>query len=522
VGFFLVIVELLHSCGELASWRRADLRRPLHFVPTMGALHQGHAALVRRAAEERGAGLPRVLVSVFVNPLQFAAGEDFERYPRDPERDAGLAAAAGADALFAPPVAQIYPDGPLQLTRVQPPASLQGILCGHSRPGHFDGVATVVCRLLALVRPDRLLLGEKDWQQLLILRRVIGDLGLPVRLEGCATVRESDGLALSSRNRYLSPEERSRASALPAVLAAAASSLGSGVDSATVLVDCRARLAAAGLGVDYLELVQAHTLKPMTRPVGLALLAAAVHCGPSRLIDHVFLMTRSPIVAIDGPAGAGKSTVTRAFAERLGLTYLDTGAMYRALTWWVRHQGVDPADAAAVAPLLKELDLRIEGGGAVQSVSINGHEVSEAIRAPEVTDLVSTVAAHACVREALTRQQQAMGQRGGLVAEGRDIGTAVFPDAECKVFLTASVAERARRRAGDLRQRGFAVPSLAELEAQIAERDRLDSSREVAPLCQADDAVELVTDGMDIDAVIQALVDLFRARVPEEAWPGPL
>jgi pantoate ligase/cytidylate kinase len=115
-----------------------------------------------------------------------------------------------------------------------------------------------------------------------------------------------------------------------------------------------------------------------------------------------------------------------------------------------------------------------------------------------------------------------MGQRGGLVAEGRDIGTAVFPDAECKVFLTASVAERARRRAGDLRQRGFAVPSLAELEAQIAERDRLDSSREVAPLCQADDAVELVTDGMDIDAVIQALVDLFRARVPEEAWPGPL
>jgi pantoate ligase/cytidylate kinase len=522
VGFLLVIVELIHSCGELARWRRVDPRRPLHFVPTMGALHQGHAALVRRAAEQRGAGLPRVLVSVFVNPLQFAAGEDFERYPRDPERDAGLAAAAGADALFVPPVAQIYPHGPQQLTRVQPPASLQGILCGHSRPGHFDGVATVVCRLLALVRPDRLLLGEKDWQQLLILRRVIGDLGLPVRLEGCATVRESDGLALSSRNRYLSPEERRRASALPAALAAAASSLGSDVEPAAVLVDCRGRLRAAGLGVDYLELVQAHTLKPMTRPAGLALLAAAVHCGPSRLIDHVFLMNRSPIVAIDGPAGAGKSTVTRAFAERLGLTYLDTGAMYRALTWWVRRQGVDPADAAAVAPLLQELDLRIEGGGADQTVSINGHEVSEEIRAPEVTDLVSTVAAHACVREALTRQQQAMGQRGGLVAEGRDIGTAVFPDAECKVFLTASVAERARRRAGDLRQRGFAVPTLGELEAQIAERDRLDSSREVAPLCQADDAVELVTDGMDIDAVIQALVDLFRARVPEEAWPGPL
>jgi len=131
------------------------------------------------------------------------------------------------------------------------------------------------------------------------------------------------------------------------------------------------------------------------------------------------------------------------------------------------------------------------------------------------------VAAHGCVREALTRQQQAMGERGGLVAEGRDIGTAVFPDADCKVFLTASVAERARRRAEDLRHRGFAVPPLGELEAQIAERDHLDSSRAVAPLRQADDAVELVTDGLAIEAVIQALVDCFRERVPEEAWPEP-
>jgi pantoate ligase/cytidylate kinase len=147
--------------------------------------------------------------------------------------------------------------------------------------------------------------------------------------------------------------------------------------------------------------------------------------------------------------------------------------------------------------------------------------VSEAIRSPEVTALVSTVAAHPCVREALTQQQQAMGRSGGLVAEGRDIGTAVFPDADCKVFLTATVAERARRRSEDLRQRGFDVPPLAELEAQIAERDRLDSSRALAPLLQAEDAVELVTDGMEVAAVIQALVDLFRARVPQEAWPDP-
>ena len=196
--------------------------------------------------------------------------------------------------------------------------------------------------------------------------------------------------------------------------------------------------------------------------------------------------------------------------------------MYRAVTWWVRHQGADPAEASAVEPLLQKLDLRLSSGeGEVQRVEINGQDVTEAIRSPEVTALVSVVAAHGCVREALTRQQQAMGARGGLVAEGRDIGTAVFPDAECKVFLTATVAERARRRAADLSQRGFPVPPLLELEASIAERDHLDSTREVAPLLQAGDAVELVTDGMAIEAVIEALVDLFRQRVPEEAWPDP-
>jgi pantoate ligase/cytidylate kinase len=509
-------MELLRSQADLAQWRRADAGRPLHFVPTMGALHQGHAALLRRATEPRGAGEPRVLLSVFVNPLQFGAGEDFARYPRDLEQDAVLAAAAGADALFAPSQADIYPGGPADLTAVRPPGSLQRGLCGRFRPGHFDGVATVVCRLLALVQPTRALFGEKDWQQLVILRRVVADLALPVALEGCATVREPDGLALSSRNRYLDPLERQRAASLPAVLARAKAG-----QSEAALARCRAELEAAGLRLDYLEWVQPHTLAPLPRPEGLTLLAAAVHCGSARLIDHVFLMSRPPIVAIDGPAGAGKSTVTRALAGRLGLLYLDTGAMYRAVAWWVRQRGVDPGDAAAVAPLLDGLDLRLAAAEDGQRVMINGQDVSDAIRSPEVTALVSTVAAHGCVREALTRQQQEMGRSGGLVAEGRDIGTAVFPDAECKVFLTASVPERARRRAQDLRQRGFAVPALAELEAQIAERDRLDSSREVAPLRQADDAVELVTDGMGVEAVIQALVDLFRARVPEEAWPGP-
>ena len=491
----------------------------------MGALHAGHQSLIEQAKRSGEPTQPQVLVSVFVNPLQFGPSEDFNRYPRQLSRDGELAAAAGADALFAPSVAELYPNGSAELTRVQPPRSLQDGLCGRHRPGHFDGVATVVLRLLGLIRPQRLFLGEKDWQQLVILQRVVHDLGLPVDVIGCPTLREDDGLALSSRNRYLDPEQRRQAAALPACLQAAAAQART-LRPQGELEDVRhavsSQLERAGLVVDYVETVCPRSLQPRSALTGLTLLAAAAHCGPSRLIDHVFLMSRAPIVAIDGPAGAGKSTVTRAFAERLGLIYLDTGAMYRAVTWLVQHSGVDAAVAKAVAPLLQNLDLELSTAAAgSQRVRINGTDVTEAIRSPEVTAQVSVVAAHGCVREALTRQQQAMGERGGLVAEGRDIGTAVFPDAELKVFLTATVAERARRRALDLEQRGFPVPPLAELEAQIAERDHLDSTREVAPLTQAADAVELITDGLSIEAVIERLETLFRQRVPHDAWPQP-
>ncbi|MFQ6538885.1 MULTISPECIES: bifunctional pantoate--beta-alanine ligase/(d)CMP kinase [Aphanothece] len=512
-------MHLLLTCHDLAAWRQRQ-EAPIHFVPTMGALHQGHEALIHAAARPVAGREPVVLVSVFVNPLQFGPQEDFGRYPRNLDADAGVAAAAGAAALFAPEAAELYPAGEAGLTRVQPPSSLRRSLCAPLRPGHFEGVATVVVRLLALIRPERLLLGEKDWQQLVILRRVVRDLGLPVQVQGCATVREADGLACSSRNRYLSADQRTQAGALPRALKIASSQ--SGLPGGAITGGLRQRLEAAGLEVEYAELVMAHSLEPVDRVAGLCLLASAVRCGPGRLIDHTFLMSRSPIVAIDGPAGAGKSTVTRAFARRLGLIYLDTGAMYRAVTWWVQHLGADPALPEAVAAALAGLDLQISAAAeGAQQVCINGHDVTEAIRSPEVTAQVSAVAAHGCVRDALTAQQQAMGSRGGLVAEGRDIGTAVFPDADLKVFLTATVAERARRRAQDLEARGFAVPSQPVLEAEIAERDHRDATRAVAPLRMADDAVELVTDGMAIEAVIQALVDLFRDRVPHDAWPDP-
>jgi pantoate ligase/cytidylate kinase len=369
---------------------------------------------------------------------------------------------------------------------------------------------------LDLVRPRQLWLGEKDWQQLVILRWLVAHLARPVIVQGVATVREADGLALSSRNQYLSPDQRRMAAALPEALHAAR---GDGSDPIPAL---RGSLSDAGFEVEYVQRVDPCTLQPCGDETAISLLAAAVRCGSTRLIDHAFLMTRQPLVAIDGPAGAGKSTVTRAFAERLGLVYLDTGAMYRSVTWLVLERGVNPSDGVAIEPLLKDLDVQLQSlPGGVQQVLVNGEDVSSAIRSPDVTASVSAVAAHRCVRQALTVQQKSMGSKGGLVAEGRDIGTAVFPHADLKVFLTATVTERARRRALDLEQRGFAVPERAELETQIAERDRLDSTREEAPLMQADDAIELVTDGMDIDAVIEALVRLFRERVAEEAWPTP-
>lgn len=514
-------LHVLRTENDLAAWRRSIAPSGLHFVPTMGALHAGHLQLIQRAGAPRWWGQPRVLVSVFINPLQFRAGEDFDRYPRRLEEDARLAREAGAQALFAPSAAEMYPRGEVGLTRVVPPASLLATLCGPQRPGHFEGVATVVTRLLALVRPARLFLGEKDWQQLVVLRQVVADLGLPVAIEAMATVRRPDGLPLSSRLAYLNAEELQQASALPACLAASRASAQWGDQATAVLRGLEEGLLHQGLLPEYVALVDGLTLKPLERLEGLALLAAAVQCGSTRLIDHLFLMPRAPIVAIDGPAGAGKSTVTRALARRLGLTYLDTGAMYRALAWWVLRQGVNPEDPEAVEPLLDNLDLALSQNEQGQlRIDVNGHDVSTAIRGPEVTAVVSAVAAHPCVRQKLTALQKHLGERGGLVAEGRDTGTAVFPDAECKIFLTASVAERARRRAEDLGQHGYAVPDLSELERQITERDQRDSTRAVAPLRQAPDALVLVTDGMAIDAVIDAMVDAFRARVPEEAWPA--
>ncbi|AZB73204.1 bifunctional pantoate--beta-alanine ligase/(d)CMP kinase [Synechococcus elongatus] len=483
-------------------------------VPTMGALHAGHRSLIERSRQQDDI----VIVSIFVNPRQFGPQEDFSRYPQTLTADLELCAAAGVDAVFCPTTSAIYSRPSDRSTTVQPPADLMQHLCGPQRPGHFQGVATIVLKLLQLVQPQRAYFGEKDAQQLRIIQRLVEDLNLPVHIVPCPTVREPDGLALSSRNRYLSPEERSQAAVLYRALQAAADRFQAGSrDRQALIAAAKAVLATTpAVQLEYCDCVDADTLQPLTPIPDRALLAIAARLGTARLIDNLTLQGRRPIIAIDGPAGAGKSTVTKRIAQQLGLLYLDTGAMYRAVTWLVQQQGIDPQDPIALTELLAQADLQLQSqpaadGSEQLQVIIQGNDVTAAIRTPTVTAQVSAIAALPVVRQFLVEQQRQLGQRGGLVAEGRDIGTHVFPDAELKIFLTATSTERARRRARDLEAQGLTV-DLAQLEAEIRDRDRQDSERAIAPLRKADDAVEVLTDGLSIEAVTDQIVRLYCDR----------
>ena len=489
-------------------------------VPTMGALHEGHLSLIHRARNEND----RVIVTIFVNPLQFAPNEDFRQYPRTLEADRALCEAAGVDAIFAPSSAELYPMGKeasalgdlQEVAQVVPPAAMMAGLCGRSRPTHFQGVATIVTKLLNIVQPDRAYFGLKDAQQFAILRRVTADLNLPVEMIGCPIVRESSGLALSSRNQYLTVEQRSQAAILYRSLQAAAQAVRNGtVLQSKIIGIVKTELEQfPDMKPEYIELVNPETLAPLERVEELGLLAIAARLGKTRLIDNVLLQTRQPILAIDGPAGAGKSTVVRRVAQVLGLLYLDTGAMYRAVTWLTLQSGIAIDDEAAIAELASRCEIEISGDPAAVSVRINGQDVTQAIRSLEVTSQVSAIAAQLFVRQELVRRQQAYGRRGGIVMDGRDIGTHVFPDAELKIFLTASVEERARRRQQDLIAQEQEI-SLAELEQAIAERDHKDSTRDFAPLRKAADAIEIQTDDLNINEVTAKIVSLYREKCSE-------
>jgi pantoate--beta-alanine ligase len=275
-------VKTIRTIAELRAVL-AEAARPVGLVPTMGYFHDGHLSLMRAAR----AANATVVVSLFVNPAQFGPTEDLEAYPRDEERDLELAEAEGVDILFAPPVEEVYPAGFNTSVEV---GDLTEPLDGAARPGHFKGVTTVVTKLLNMVGPDAAYFGQKDAQQALVIHKLVTDLNIPVRIEVCPTVREPDGLAMSSRNAYLSEEDRVRATALSRALRAAEHTVERGqLDAAAVIAAARQELDEAGIEPEYLELRSATDLTPAERVNGSTLLAVAARVGRARLIDNTML-----------------------------------------------------------------------------------------------------------------------------------------------------------------------------------------------------------------------------------------
>ncbi|MEA2741120.1 MAG: pantoate--beta-alanine ligase [Acetobacteraceae bacterium] len=267
--------DLRAACAE---FRRAA--RPVALVPTMGALHEGHRTLVRAGVASGAA----TVASIFVNPLQFAANEDLSRYPRDEAGDLAALQAEGCAVAWLPDLATMYPAHEATTITVTGPAEGWE---GDARPGHFRGVATVCAKLFGQVRPDRAYFGEKDWQQLQVVKRMVADLLLPLEILGVETVREADGLAMSSRNRFLSVPERARAPMLNAALQAVAARVANGETAPVALAEARAALEANGFGVNYLALVDGPSLAPIEHATPGARLIAAAKLGAIRLLDNI-------------------------------------------------------------------------------------------------------------------------------------------------------------------------------------------------------------------------------------------
>lgn len=479
------------------------------FVPTMGALHAGHESLIKQAVAEND----YVIVSIFVNPLQFSINEDLDKYPRQLEKDIEICEKLGVNLLFTPSAAEMNAISG-ETTFVVPPVSMMSVLCGKYRQGHFQGVATIVTKLFNLVKPNIAYFGQKDAQQVAIIRKMVKDLHISVKIKSCAIIREESGLALSSRNQYLTTEEKQEATLLFKSLALAKDTFLKGEINTKNLINIIENEFKNHpiLTLQYVEIVDPQTLKSLTKITDSAVMAIAAYCGDTRLIDNLILTVKKPIIAIDGPAGAGKSTVSRRLADELGFLYLDTGAMYRAITWLVMENNIDVTDEEAIAKLvntaeielLPNLDLKIP-----VTVKVNKKEVTQAIRHSAVTAQVSIIAAQKVVREKLVKLQQEYGIQGGIVAEGRDIGTNVFPEAELKFFLTASPEARAKRRLIDLENQGENDVNLEQLIADIQQRDYLDSTREITPLKKAENAIEIITDDLTIEEVINCIKNYF-------------
>lgn len=273
-------MKIFHTILEYRAWRNEN--PAVAFVPTMGNLHAGHLSLVKQAKTLGG----KTVVSIFVNPLQFAPHEDFDSYPRTLKEDAEKLASVDADVIFAPTSLEMYPFGKDAQTQVSVPEISKG-LCGDSRPHFFQGVATVVCKLFNCIQPTQAIFGEKDYQQLLVIKKMVQDLNMPIEIIAAPIVREANGLAMSSRNQYLLPEQKQQASLLYQSLQTTATAIRAGASTAAILTEEKQKLSDAGFKVDYYEVRDAVNLKPLTEPSKPARAFIAAYLGNTRLIDNL-------------------------------------------------------------------------------------------------------------------------------------------------------------------------------------------------------------------------------------------
>ena len=503
--------NIIIKTEDLEQWR-VNLKSDINFIPTMGNLHDGHQKLISSA---KNSNCNTNLVSIFVNPLQFESKEDLKSYPKTIDKDIEIAFSTGADAIFIPNTVDIYPPNNTNISYLKASKELSSALCGLKRVGHFDGVCTVVYRLLKLIQPKNLYLGEKDWQQLLIIKNLIEEKELKINIISVPTQRDSNGVPFSSRNELLSKNEKKILKLFSNELSNAKEIFKK--DKKIDLTQLTKKIESKNISIEYLEHLHPYTLKKVQSGDNISILAGAIKCGKTRLIDHVFLMKRKPIIAIDGPAGSGKSTITKLIAKKLNLLYLDTGAMYRALSWLLIKEKIDYDKDSDLKKTLSNISIKFKSNSLdQQDVFINNFCVTEEIRSQEISSIVSKISSIKKIREFLVNEQRKIGESGGLVAEGRDIGTTVFPNAELKIFLTASIDERAKRRKSELELKGSKKIDFTQLRELIKKRDFEDSTREISPLEKAKDAIELLTDGYTINEVVEKIIDIYNLNIPKE------